>query len=328
MMRAWQVPTLGPAWEVLTAHQVEVPQPGPGQVVVRVDAAGVNFPDLLLCLGQYQERPPMPFTPGIEVAGTVSAVSPGVTLQVGDRVVGAPLLPHGGFAEYAVLLADQSLPLPEDIDAVNAAASYITYQTAFVGLHRRGGLRQGETLLVHAGASGTGSAAVQLGVAAGARVIATAGSPEKVQACLDLGAETALLSSGDVVAGVKAATGGRGADVIWDPVGGSAFEISRRVIAPEGRLLVVGFASGEIPTIAVNHLLMKGYSVVGVYWGLYRTLAPQVVRDAHETLMGMLRAGTIKPLVADVLSFDEVPGGLRRLAERQVTGTLVVEPNR
>lgn len=325
LMRAWQVPVNGPAWDVLSLRDdVPVPSPGAGQVAVRVDAAGLNFPDLLLCLGQYQERPPLPFTPGVEVAGTVTATGEGASLAVGTRVVGGPDLPHGGFAEHCLMRADQVLLLPDDVTAVTAAASYITYQTAYVGLHRRALLRAGETLLVNAGASGTGSAAVQLGVASGARVIATASTPEKVELCRRLGAEVAVLSTGDVLQAVKAATGGRGADVVWDPVGGEAFELSRRAVAFEGRLVVVGFASGHLPDAPASHLLVKNYSVVGLHWGLYRSLAPGVVRDAHRDLMRMLASGLISPVVDEVLSLEQVPEGLHRLARRQVLGTLVV----
>lgn len=322
-MKAWRVAELGPAWEVLRWHEdVPVPDPGPGEVRVRVLAAGLNFPDLLMCAGTYQERPPLPFTPGLEVCGDVVAVGPGAALQVGDRVIGAPL-PAGGLADEAVLTA--AFGVPTEMPVAEAAALLVTYQTAHFGLHRRAQLQPGEWLLVHAGASGTGSAAIQLGKAAGARVIATAGGPHKAQVCRELGADVAVdYLSDDVVSAVKDATAGTGADVIWDPVGGAVFEASRKCIAFEGRLVVVGFASGEIPQAPVSHALVKNYSIVGLHWGAYRRRSPELVDQVHAELLRLYADKSIKPLVGQVRPMSEAPEAYADLAARRAVGKIVL----
>jgi NADPH2:quinone reductase len=326
VMRAWQVHEHGQAWDVLRLGQVPVPRPGAGEVRVRVLAAGLNFPDLLLCAGQYQERPPLPFIPGLEVSGEVVEAGPGAEYQVGDRVLGAPM-PAGGLAEQAILPAGGAFAIPAEMPAADAAALYITYQTAHFGLHRRAALQPGETLLVHAGASGTGSAAVQLGKAAGATVIATAGGPDKVRVCRQLGADVAIdYTAADLVDAVREATDGRGADVIWDPVGGDVFDASRRCIAFEGRLVVVGFASGRIPEAPPNHALVKNYSVVGLHWGLYRRKRPELIGQVHAELLKLYADGAIKPLVGQERPLDEAPDAYRDLAARQVVGKIVLVP--
>jgi NADPH2:quinone reductase len=318
---------VGEPADVLRLDDVPVPGPGPGQVRVRVEAVGLNFPDLLLCRGQYQEKPPLPFTPGLEVAGTVDAVGDGADQRVGARVVGGPVLPLGGLAEHTILAADQALDLPDDVPSTDAAAMFITYHTAHVGLHRRAALRPGETLLVHGGAGGVGSAAIQLGKAAGARVIATAGGQSKVDVCRSLGAVVGIdYSAEDFVAAVKDVTAGRGADVVWDPVGGDVFDASRRCIAFEGRLVVVGFASGRIPQVPAGHVLVKNYSVVGLHWGMYRAQEPTLLRQTHEALLDLYAAGTARPLISDVLPLDQALEALRRIDARQVTGKLVLVP--
>src|SRR3954447_23577244 len=266
-MRAWRVHSLGNPAEVMSLDEVDQPTPGEGQVLVQVRAAGLNFPDVLMAMGQYQERPPLPFTPGVELCGEGVAT--------GGRVLGSPSGGPGAFAEYALMDADAAWPVPEGMSDEQAASLYLTYQTGYVGLHRRAHLQAGEWLLVHAGAGGVGSAAIQLGKAAGAKVIATAGGAHKVQVCRDLGADHAIdYTTEDFVSVVKEVTGGRGADVIYDPVGGDIFDQSRRCIAFEGRLVVVGFTSGRIPEAPANHLLVKNYSVVGLHWGLYRKMDP------------------------------------------------------
>jgi NADPH2:quinone reductase len=320
-MRAWRVHELGAPAYALRLDQVPDPVPGPGEVLVRVDAVALNFPDALLCAGLYQVRPPLPFTPGLEVAGTVVAAGPG------DRVLGGPPLPDGGLAELAVLPADGTFPLPPGMPADEAAGFLITYQTAYVGLHRRARLRPGETLLVHAGAGGVGSAAIQVGLAAGATVIATAGGPRKVAVCKELGAHEAIdYRSEDIAARVGELTGGRGADVVWDPVGGDVFDASRRCIAFEGRLVVVGFTSGRIPEVPAGHVLVKNYSVVGLHWGLYRQRDPQVVLAAHEALTRLYAEGRVRPLVSERVPMAGAPAALARLAGRETVGKVVVEP--
>jgi NADPH:quinone reductase len=320
-MRAWRVHELGAPEDVLRLEEVPDPEPGPGEVLVRVEACALNFPDALLCAGLYQQRPPLPFTPGLEVCGTV--------VGTGARVIGGPPLPQGGLAELAVLPADGCFEVPAGMPADEAAGLLITYQTAYVGLHRRAGLRAGEWLLVHAGAGGVGSAAIQVGLAAGARVIATAGGPEKVAVCRELGAhEVVDYRSEDVAARVKEVTGGHGADVVWDPVGGDVFDASRRCIAFEGRLVVVGFTSGRIPEVPAGHVLVKNYSVVGLHWGLYRSKDPGVVAEAHSALLRLYAEGAIRPLVSERVPMAEAARALTRLATRATVGKVVVRPGK
>ena len=314
-MQAWQITEHGAPLDVLALADVPEPVPGPGQVAVGVDACGLNFADTLLCRGTYQERPPLPATPGIEVVGRV--------VGSGERVVALPALPHGGLAERCVAGAADTWPVPDDVDDATAAALPITYGTAHVGLFHRGGLRTGETVLVHAAAGGTGSAAVQLAAAAGARVLATAGGPDKVELARSLGAEVAWDSRADgfdLVAAVRETTGGRGVDVVFDPVGGDLFDASRRVVAFEGRYLVIGFAGGRIPEAPANHVLVKNYSVVGVHWGLYRTQRPEVLADAWQAIL----AARPQPLVGAVRPFTEAAAALDDLAAGRTTGKTVV----
>ncbi|MHB8341136.1 MAG: NADPH:quinone oxidoreductase family protein [Mycobacteriales bacterium] len=325
-MKAWQVHELGEPEDVLTFDEVPDPVAGPGEAVVRIDAVALNFPDVLLCRGQYQERPPLPFTPGLETAGTV--VDPGGTgLATGQRVIAAPPLPRGGLAEFAAVPTAGLFPIPDQLPATDAAAMMITYQTGWVGLHRRAALRPAETLLVHAGAGGVGSAAIQLGRAAGARVIATAGGAAKVAACRELGAEVAIdYQTEDFVKAVKEATGGRGADVIYDSVGGDIFDLSTKCVAFEGRIVVVGFAGGRIAQAATNHVLVKNYSVVGLHWGLYRFVEPDLIRRIHAELVDLYLAGAIRPLVPVVHPIAEAPEALARLAARGTIGKVVLVP--
>lgn len=327
-MRAWQVHELGDPSDVLKLDEVEEPEAGPGEVVVEVEAAALNFFDILLCQGKYQERPDPPFTPGAEVAGTVLNVGEGVDLEAGARVLATPPLPAGGFAQRVVATADGGVfSVPEGMPFEKAAALHIAYQTAHVGLHRRASLREGETVLVHAGAGGVGSAAIQVARAAGARVIATAGGPEKVGVCRDLGAEVAVdYKKENFVDVVKEATEGRGADVIFDPVGGEVFDGSRRCVAFEGRIVVVGFTSGKIADAPTNHALVKNYSVVGLHWGLYNKVMPELVADTHAALVELYETGGIDPLIYDTVSFEELPDALELLGSRKTYGKLVTSP--
>lgn len=328
-MRAWQVHELGAPQDVLRLDEVPDPEPGPGEVLVRVDATALNFPDALLCAGLYQVKPPLPFTPGLEVAGTVVAAGEDADFVVGDRVLGGPNLPRGGLATLAVLGKGAAFRVPDGMPADEAAGLLLTYQTAYVGLHRRARLRQGETLLVHAGAGGVGSAAIQVGLAAGATVIATAGGPRKVATCKELGAHEVIdYKTEDIAARVKELTGGRGADVIWDPVGGDVFTASTKCVAFEGRLVVVGFTSGTIPAVPAGHVLVKNYSVVGLHWGLYRERDPQVVLDAHEALTRLYAEGRVRPLVSERVPMAGAPAALTRLASRATVGKVVIEPQR
>ncbi|MFI6491181.1 NADPH:quinone oxidoreductase family protein [Streptomyces sp. NPDC050564] len=318
-MQAWQVHELGEPSEVMQLQDVERPQPGEGQVLLKVRAANVNFPDALMCRGHYQVRPPLPFTPGVEICGET---------EDGRRVLGNPALPYGGFAEYAVADAAALLPAPDALDDAEAAALHIGYQTGWFGLHRRAALEAGETLLVHAAAGGVGSAAVQLGKAAGATVIGVVGGADKAAVARELGCDVVIdRRSDDVVAAVKEATGGRGADVIYDPVGGEAYTQSAKVVAFEGRIVVVGFASGTIPSPGLNHALVKNYSILGLHWGLYNTKNPKLVQHCHEQLTELAARGAIKPLVSERVPLDGAAAAVQRVADGVTTGRVAVVPS-
>lgn len=313
-MRAWQVQSLGEPADALRLSDVDTPEPADGQVLVKVKAVALNFPDVLMCRGQYQVKPPLPFTPGVELCGEV--------VGTGDRVIGSPVLPTGALAEYTLMNEAEILPAPPALDDAEASGFLIAYQTGWFGLHRRARLQAGETLLVHAAAGGVGSAAVQLGKAAGARVIAVVGGPEKVEVARALGADVVIdRREQDFVAAVKEATGGRGADVIYDPVGGDAYTGSSKCVAFEGRLLVIGFAGGTIPAPMLSHALVKNYSIVGLHWGLYRQYDPQSIVDAHHDLMKL----NLKPLVGGRFPLEQATEGLTKLAKGDSVGRLVVE---
>ncbi|MEU7005422.1 NADPH:quinone oxidoreductase family protein [Streptomyces sp. NPDC046332] len=317
-MQAWRVHENGEPGEVMQLDEVEAPTPGEGQLLLRVRAANVNFPDALLCRGQYQVRPPLPFTPGVEICGET---------EDGRRVIATPALPYGGFADYAVADAAALLPAPEALDDAEAAALHIGYQTGWFGLHRRAALKEGETLLVHAAAGGVGSAAVQLGKAAGATVIGVVGGADKAEAARTLGCDIVVdRRSEDVIAAVKEATGGRGADVIYDPVGGEAYTQSTKFVAFEGRIVVVGFASGVIPSAALNHALVKNYSILGLHWGLYNLKDPAAILRCHETLTEYAAKGLIKPLVSERVPLTGAADAVQRVSEGATTGRLVVVP--
>ncbi|MFI9024421.1 NADPH:quinone oxidoreductase family protein [Streptomyces sp. NPDC053560] len=326
-MKAWRVHANGEPREAMRLDEVPDPQPGPGQLLLRVKAANVNFPDALLCRGQYQVRPPLPFTPGVEVCGEVLAAGEGAGVAEGTRVLAQPPLPDGGFAELAVVDAKTVLPAPDALDDAEAAALHIGYQTGWFALHRRAHLQAGETLLVHAAAGGVGSAAVQLGRAAGARVIGVVGGPEKAAVARELGCDVVVdRRSEDVIKTVKEATGGRGADVIYDPVGGDAYAQSAKCVAFEGRIIVVGFASGTIPSPALNHALVKNYSIVGLHWGLYNTKDPASIGACHEELTKLAAQGVIKPLIGDRVPLEGAADAVQRVADGVTTGRLVVVP--
>ena len=318
-MRAWRVHELGDPSKVMSLDEVDQPTPGEGQVLVRVRAAALNFPDVLMAMGMYQEKPPLPYTPGVELCGEI--------VGTGQRVIGSPSNGPGAFAEYALMDTDNAWPVPDGMSDEKAASLYLTYQTGYVGLHRRAHLQAGETLLVHAGAGGVGTAAIQLGKAAGATVIATAGGARKTEVCTRLGADHVIdYTTEDFVPIVKELTGGRGADVIYDPVGGDVFDKSRKCIAFEGRLVVVGFTSGRIPEAPANHLLIKNYSVVGLHWGLYRTHDPLRFGMVHEELTRLVAEGHVDPLVGAVHPLAEAPQALKALAERSTVGKVVLVP--
>jgi NADPH2:quinone reductase len=326
-MRALRVHALGKAEDTLVEEQIDAPMPGPGQVRVRVAAAALNFADDLLCRGEYQVRPELPFTPGMEMAGRVVACGEGANVAIGERVMANAALPHGAFAEEALAAEGSLYPAPDWLDDSQAAGMLVTYQTSYVALDRRAGLVAGETLLVHAGAGGVGSAAIQLGKALGARVIATAGGPDKVRVCEELGADIAIdYRSEDFVQRVNDATDGRGANVIYDPVGGDTFDRSRKCIAWEGRILVVGFASGRIPQAPMNHAMVKNYSLVGVHIGGYNQFDHAYLEDVHEQLMRFHQEGKIKALIHSTISLGEVPAAIGSLVRRGTVGKVIAIP--
>jgi NADPH2:quinone reductase len=327
-VRAWQVHQFGDLREAMTLTDVPDPEPGAGQIFVRVLAAPANFPDVLMCQGTYQVKPPLPFTPGVELCGEVVSLGPGVTgFAPGDRVVGTAAMPTGSFAEAAIMDAAGAFPAPEGLDDAEASAFYISYQTGWFALHRRAHLAPGETLLVHAAAGGVGSAAVQLGKAAGARVIGVVGGEEKAEAARALGADIVVdRRTQDFVSVVKDVTGGRGADVIYDPVGGEAYDRSVKCIAFEGRILIIGFAGGRVPTPALNHVLIKNYSIVGLHWGLYGTKEPGAIKDCHDQLLKLAADGAIRPLVSERLGLADVIDGLERLAGGSTIGRVTFLP--
>ncbi|MEU5432450.1 NADPH:quinone oxidoreductase family protein [Streptomyces sp. NPDC020719] len=318
-MQAWRVHENGEPGEVMRLEDVEPPTPGPGQVRLKVRAANINFPDALLCRGQYQIKPPLPFTPGVEICGET---------EDGRRVIANPVLPFGGLADYVVADAAALLPAPEALDDAEAAALHVGYQTGMFGLHRRAHLQEGETLLVHAAAGGVGSAAVQLGKAAGAKVIGVVGGADKAAIARELGCDLVIdRRTDDIVAAVKEATGGRGADVVYDPVGGDAYAKSAKCVAFEGRILVIGFASGNIPAPALNHALVKNYSIVGLHWGLYAQKDPASILRCHEQLTELAAKGAVKPLISERVPMQDAAAAVQRVADGTTTGRVVVVPD-
>jgi NADPH2:quinone reductase len=328
-MRALRVARYGEPTAVLHCEEVEVPAPGPGQVRVRVGAAALNLPDVLLCRGTYALKPPLPFTPGLDLAGTVEATGPGVAAGlIGARVAGVSDLPHGALAEMSLLAANRLYSLPDGVDDGAAAAMLIAFTTAHVSLRRRGGLVAGEQVLVLGAAGGVGTAAIQVAKILGARVIAVASGAERVASCLALGADVGIdLTVGDMVEQVLAATGGRGVDVVYDPVGGELFHAARRCTASEGRLLIIGFAGG-LQDIQANQLLYRNQSAIGVYLGAYskdeagRTFMAGVWAD----VMDWYGAGRIRPVIEREVGLDGVATALEDLAARRVMGRIVVRP--
>lgn len=337
-MKAWRVSEVGEPIDVMTLVDVEPPEPGPEQLVVRVLASSVNFPDALLCRGDYQIKPTLPFTPGIELCGEVIQVGDRVTRhQVGDRVIGASELlgpngvayaggPYGGFAEVALMNDATTFAAPPELDDAQAASLYVGYQTGWFAFHRRTSLQPGQTVLVHAAAGGVGSAAIQLAKAAGARVIAVVGGEEKVEVARALGADVIVdRREQDFVDVAKKETDGRGVDVVYDPVGGDIYARSTKCIAFEGSILVIGFAGGAIQSAALNHALIKNYSIVGLHWGLYGQRNPALVDECHDALCDLAARGLISPLVSERLALDELAAGVQRLADGVTVGRVALQ---
>lgn len=306
-------------------EDVETPRPGPGQVLVKVAAASLNFPDILMCQGKYQFRPDPPFVPGLECSGEIVALGAGVSqFRMGQAVVGGARL--GAFADYALLPAEGVQPKPDQLSWQEATAYPAAYLTAYVALVRRANLQAGETLLVHGAAGGVGLAAVQLGQHLGAHVIATTGSPLKQAALKAMGVEHVLCVQDGFRDPVKALTQGRGADVIFDPVGGDVFDESVRAIAFDGRLLVIGFTSGRIPTVSVNMPLIKGFSVMGVRAGEYGRQFPERGRENTHAIHELVSQGHLKPHVGAVFDLADTQAAFEALMSRQVIGKAVIVP--
>jgi len=310
----------------LKVRDIEDPQVGPGMLGVQIRAAGCNFFDILLVRGQYQMKPSFPFIPGGELAGEVYAVGAGVDdYAVGDQVfAGVPL---GGYAERVAVLGHGAWKLPPGMSFEEGAAFPIVYPTSYAALVYRAQLRAGENLLVHAAAGGVGLAAVQIGKALGARVIATAGGVDKLAVAKQAGADEAIdYREENWVERVKELTGGRGADVIYDSVGGDIFDQSLKCIAWSGRLLVIGFAGGRISEVKVNRVLLKNIAIVGLHWGAYAFNEPERIPETFDALFKLYERGAVKPVIFKSYALEEVPTALAALGARQTYGKVVVAP--
>lgn len=317
-MQAWRVDTFDQA---LTLKDVPVPIPGPGEVLVRVAACGLNFADLLMQQGRYQDCPPLPYTPGLEFAGTVTALgTESQPLPIGTRV--AVFSGSGGLAEFAVVPANRLLPIPDQMSFVDAAAFQIAFGTSHLALGRRARLQPGETVLVLGAAGGVGLTAVQIAKRMGANVIACARGAQKLAIAAAHGADATIDSdTPDLKAAFKAIGG---VDVVYDPVGGPAFDAALSACRPEARILTIGFASGEVPKIAANLLLVKNLTVMGLYWGGYLKFAPQVLTASMAALFQWYETGGLRPHVSHLLPFDRYPDGLDLLRNRAASGKVVI----
>ena len=318
--KAWGLP------DTLVVDDLPDPVPGPGQVALAIHAAGVNFPDVLIIQGKYQFKPELPFTPGSELSGVVTAVGDGVTgYQAGDRVIA--FCSTGAFAQQIVVPQQALMPMPPGMDFDTAAAITLTYGTSHHAVVDRAQLKAGETMLVLGAAGGVGLAAIEIGKALGARVIAAASTDEKLAVCRAHGADATInYSSEDLREAIKAATDGKGPDVIYDPVGGIYAEPAFRSIGWRGRYLVVGFANGEIPKLPLNLTLLKGASLMGVFWGEFAKREPKANMAAMRQLMGWLGEGKIKPRISGRYTLAQAADALNDMAARKVTGKVVIVP--
>jgi len=324
-MKAVLCKTFGPP-ESLVVEEIPSPVPGPGEAVISVKAASVNFPDVLIIQNKYQFKPTLPFSPGSEVAGIVKAVGDGVAgFKPGDAVLA--ITTYGGFAEEVKTEARRLLPIPPGMSFADAAAFGLTYATSEHALVDRGALAAGETLLVLGAAGGVGIAAIEIGKILGARVIAAASTDEKLAICRAHGADgTINYATGDLREQIKALTGGKGVDVVYDPVGGPYTEPALRSLAWRGRLLVVGFAAGEIPKIPLNLALLRERRIVGVYWGDWTRHDPAGQARNFEQLVQWVAGGRIHPLISDRVGLADAVGALQRMTRREVVGKIVVLP--
>lgn len=319
-MRAYMILSDGAAPELT---QTPLPQPGPGELRIRIGACGLNFADLLMMKGTYQETPAAPFTLGMEVAGVVDALGPGVSRPaVGTRV--AVFGGQGGLAEYGCFDAARAVPLPDAMSFEQAAAFLIAYGTSHVALDYKARLQPGETLLILGAAGGVGLTAVEIGKLMGAKVIACARGADKLEVARRAGADHLIdAEAQDILSECKALGG---VDVVYDPVGGEQFKAAFRACKPEARLLPIGFASGEVPQIPANHLLVKNLSVMGLYWGGYLKFKPDVITESLTTLMGWFEAGKLTPHISHSLPLEQAGDALELLRARKSTGKVVVTP--
>lgn len=316
-MRAYQISAAGSLPELV---EIQPPEPGPGQVLVTIKACGLNFADILMQKGTYQEIPPFPFTLGMELAGVIESVGDSVSgIRTGDRV--AVFAGAGGLAEQGVFDADRVLPLPEGMSFEHAAAFQVAYVTSHVALTDRARLKPGETLLVTGAAGGVGLTAVEVGKRLGATVIAHARGADKLDVARAAGADHLIDDADDLRERVRALGG---ADVVYDAVGGDVFRAAFRACRPGGRLLSIGFASGDVPQIPANHLMVKNLSVIGFYIGGYRKFRPQVITESLKTLLGWYQAGDIHPHISHTLPLSRVAEGLELLRSRKSTGKVVI----
>jgi NADPH2:quinone reductase len=328
LMRAVQVVNLEGPDRALALTDLDTPPitgsyAGDAGVLIDVEMAGVSFTDVLQSRGQYQLKLPVPFVPGCEVAGTVREADPEATVRPGDRV--AAFCGFGGFAEVAVAPACMTFKLPDALDAAQGAGLILNYHTAVFALQVRGGLRKGETVLVHGAAGGVGTAALQVAHGLGARTIAVVSSPEKARAAEAAGADLVVRSDGPWVEDVRRATGGSGADLVLDPVGGDRFVDSLRATAETGRVVVVGFAGGAIPDVKVNRLLLGNTSVIGAAWGPYATRYPQVNAEIAALVEDLSDAGFVRPLVGARFPLRAAADALRLVDQRRAIGKVVLE---
>lgn len=308
----------------LVLEDIDAPTMSDRQVRIEVSACGVNFPDVLMIAGKYQLQPPMPFSPGAEISGTIVEAGSKVThLKPGQRVLA--LCGHGGMAEQATVDANAVIPIPDCMDFRTAAGFILTYGTSYHALKQRAGLQADETLLVLGAAGGVGLAAVELGARMGASVIAAASTDEKLALAEKYGAAQRInYTDSGLKDAVKKLTKGRGADVIFDPVGGSLFDDCLRSVAWNGRILVIGFASGEIPSIPANLVLLKGSSIVGVFWGSFAEREPKLHLKNTRELLEMAEEGALKPYVSDQFDLDQAAEAIATLADRRALGKVIV----
>jgi len=322
-MKAWVVHEYGHYRNALKFDEADAPACEAESAVLDVKAAGVMYADLLNISGNYQMKAPLPFVPGSEAAGIVLNAGADSKFKPGDRVVTVNLM--GAFAEQMLAIDQVSFRIPDSMSFADAAAFTINYQTSYFALVHRANLKPGEWVLVHGGAGGVGTASIQLAKALGARVIATAGGDDKIALCTACGADHAIdYRANDFVAAVKQITGGHGADVVVDPVGGDVFDASTKCIAFEGRIIVVGFAAGRIPTIAANRMLVKNFGVLGLFWGAYQTRDPALVAGTQELLYRMYDERKIKPVIAREYSIEGLPDALESIESRNCLGKPVL----